>query len=47
MKIAAGEEDDTRREERNFVEQIPVKLRVVPKFSSVKDIRASEARERA
>ena len=34
MKIAAGEEDDTRREERNFVEQIPVKLRVVPKIIS-------------
>ena len=46
MKIAAREEDDTQREEINFVEQIPVKLRVVPKFSSVKHIRTSEARER-
>ena len=47
MKLVNREEGGTWRKERNFEEQIPVKLRVVPKFSSVKDIRASEARERA
>ena len=32
LKIAAGEEDDTRREERNFVEQIPVDYELSQNF---------------